>query len=76
MTEERRGQIVKIVHQLAEQAKISIRQERQKANDELKDVADENEKERSQKELQKLVDDANAKVETSAKKKEAEVMTV
>lgn len=76
MTEERRKQITKIVSQLAEAAKISIRQERQKANDGSKEIADENEKERVQKELQKLVDDANKKVEDSAKKKEQEIMTV
>lgn len=76
MTEERRKQITKIVHQLAEQCKITIRQDRQRANDEIKAIADENEKERLQKELQKGVDDANAKVESLAKKKEQEVLTV
>lgn len=76
MTEERRTQIKKIVHQLAEAAKISVRQERQKSNDLIKDIPDENEKERLTKELQKHVDEANLKVEDSAKKKEQEVMTV
>lgn len=76
MTEERRKQITKVVSQLAEAGKISIRQERQKANDEIKTIADENEKERAQKDLQKITDDANKKVEESAKKKEAEIMTV
>ncbi len=76
MTEERRTQITKLVHQLAEAAKISIRQERQKSNDLIKEVADENEKDRLTKELQKHVDDANKKIEDSAKKKEQEVMTI
>lgn len=76
MTEERRKQIVKIVGQLMEQAKISVRQERQKANDEVKQMADENEKERATKELQKHVDDANKRIEDSAKKKEQEVLTI
>lgn len=76
MTEERRTQITKLVHQLSEAAKISIRQERQKSNDMIKEVADENEKERLTKELQKHVDDANKKIEDSAKKKEQEVMTI
>ena len=76
MTEERRAQIKKIVSQLGEQAKISVRQERQKANDLIKAISDENEKERLQKELQKMVDDANKKVEEAAKKKEEEVMKV
>lgn len=76
MTEERRLQLKKIVSQLAEQSKISIRQERQKTNDELKTLEDEDEKERAQKDLQKLVDEANAKVEESAGIKEKEIMTV
>jgi ribosome recycling factor len=76
MTEERRKQITKVVSQLMEQAKIAVRQDRQKANDEIKAITDENEKERLTKELQKLVDDGNKKIEESAKKKEAEVMTV
>lgn len=76
MTEERRSQITKIVHQLAEAAKISIRQERQKINDATKEIADEDEKERVQKDLQKMVDDANKAIEEMAKKKEQDVMTV
>lgn len=76
MTEERRLQIKKIVSQLAETAKIAIRQERQKANDTAKEITDENEKERIQKDLQKMVDDGNKAIEDSVKKKEQEVMTV
>ncbi len=76
MTEERRLQVKKIVGQLSEQAKIRIRQDRQGANDALKEVADEDEKERGQKELQKIVDDANKSVEDSAKQKEQEIMTI
>lgn len=76
MTEERRGQIKKIVSQLAEAAKIKIRQDRQTVNDQAKQIAEEDEKERVQKELQRMVDDANKKVEESAAKKEKEVMTV
>lgn len=76
MTEERRKQITKIVSQLAEAAKIAVRQDRQKANDEIKLITDENEKERLIKELQKHVDDANKKIEDAAKKKDEEVMTV
>jgi len=76
MTEERRAQITKIAHQLAEAAKISVRQERQKINDASKEIADEDEKERVQKDLQKMVDDANKAIEDIAKKKEQDVMTV
>ncbi|OGJ62118.1 ribosome recycling factor [Candidatus Peribacteria bacterium RIFCSPLOWO2_02_FULL_51_10] len=76
MTEERRVQMKKIVSQLSEQAKIKIRQDRQAANDQIKTLADEDEKERLQKDLQKMVDDSNHKIEESAKKKEGEVMTI
>ncbi len=76
MTEERRSSLKKIVGQLTEQAKIKIRQDRQTANDVIKLLADEDEKERMQKELQKLVDEWNEKVENAAKQKEQEVMTV
>lgn len=76
MSEERRTQITKIVHQLAETAKISIRQDRQKSNDIIKLITDKDEKETLSKDLQKHVDDANAKIEDAAKKKEQEVMTV
>jgi len=76
MTEERRVQFKKIISQLAEQAKIKIRQDRQIANDQIKQLTEEDEKERLQKDLQKLVDEANKKIEESAKRKEAEVMTI
>ncbi len=76
MTEERRKHIVKVVGTLSEEAKIRVRKDRQTANDIIKDMADEDEKERAQKELQKLVDDANAKVVALAAAKDKEVMTV
>ncbi len=76
MTEERRTQITKVVHQLAEAAKIKIRQERQAANDAAKEIAEEDEKQRVQKELQHMVDAANKSIDDAAKKKEQEVMTV
>lgn len=76
MTEERRKQVTKIVKELAEQAKIRIRQDRQSANDEAKEIAEEDEKERVQKELQHLVDQVNMHIDESAKQKEKEVMTV
>ncbi len=76
MTEERRLQLKKVVKELAEQAKIRVRQDRQQANDALKQIADENEKERTQKDLQKLVDETNEKIDSAAKQKEQEVMTV
>ena len=76
MTEERRVQITKIVGQLSEQAKIKVRQDRHAANDAVKAIAEEDEKERCQKEIQHQVDEANKKIEEAAKKKNGEIMTV
>jgi len=81
MTEERRKQLVKFVHELAEKAKISIRNAR---HDELKMIKlqkDENEiSEDEQKDLestvQELVDAANLKVDEAAKHKEKDILTV
>lgn len=76
MTEERRKQVTKTAKELAEQAKIRIRQDRQAANDQAKEIAEEDEKERVQKELQHLVDQSNAKIDEMAKQKEKEIMTI
>jgi len=77
MTEDRRKEMTKIVHQLAEEARISIRQQRQTVNDEIKD--EENDEDRRYtllEELEKAVKSGNDKIEESKKKKEEEVMTV
>lgn len=76
MTEERRKQLTKVVSELAEASKIKIRQFRHEAHDIVKEEADEDERERGVKELQKLVDDANKKIEESTAKKSAEIMSV
>ncbi len=76
MTQERRVQLTKIVGQLEEDAKIKVRQVRQDAQAEIKKETDEDRKFTALEDLQKLVDDANGKIEESAKKKNAEVMSV
>lgn len=76
MTEERRTQLVKIVQKLCEEARITIRQHRQKAHDAIKEEKDEDVKETLAEFLQKEVDKANEKIEDSRKKKEEEVMTI
>lgn len=76
MTEERRMQLVKLVQKLAEEARISIRQGRQKAHDAIKEDPNETLRGSLQTELQKEVDKANAKVDELRIKKEEEVMTV
>ncbi len=77
MTEERRVELAKIVHQLAEEARIAIRQHRQRIHDKVKaEEKDEDLRHTLLDQLQKEVDKDNAKVEESMKKKEQEVMTV
>ncbi len=81
LTEERRAELTKIVHKLAEDARISIRNARQTAHEAFKKL--ENDKEISEddfhlanKHLQEAVDKANDEIEEIAKAKEKDIMTV
>lgn len=77
MTTERREQLVKLVHQLSEEGRISIRQQRQTAHDKIKDEEkDEDVRYTLLEELEKAVKSGNEKIEESKKAKEEEVMTV
>jgi len=78
MTEQRRKELVKILHKLAEDGKIAIRHARTDARDKIKklDGISEDEKKSAEKELQKVHDDEIAKLEALLKTKEAEVMAV
>src|SRR3989338_5885181 len=71
LTEERRKELVKLVHHYAEDARISIRNARQEAMAEFK-KAELSEDELHGKEagLQKQVDEFNKKVDEASKKKE------
>lgn len=81
LTEERRADLAKVVHRLAEEARISVRQARQKVHDQIKEShknseITEDEKTSAEKRLQEKVDDVNKEIESLAKAKEAEVMKV
>ncbi|PIR48254.1 ribosome recycling factor [Candidatus Peregrinibacteria bacterium CG10_big_fil_rev_8_21_14_0_10_55_24] len=77
MTEERRTQMVKTVGQLAEEARISVRQQRQKIHDLIKEgESDEDARYTGLDQLEKAVKAANEKIEEIKEKKEKEVMTV
>lgn len=81
LTEERRKDLVKIVYKLEEDAKIVIRTARQDANTHFKQLKStseitEDDLSGAEKRLQVKVDEYNAKLETMAKDKEKEVMTV
>lgn len=78
LTTERRTALKKIVSQKLEEARVSLRAEREKVwNDiqarEKKGEMSEDDKFRSKDELQKLVDEANKKLESVALRKEKEI---
>jgi len=77
MTEERRGQLVKMVHEMAEKAKISVRNVRHDAINHLdSDELSEDQMRDAKNDIQEAVDKANSEIETLAKNKESEVKTV
>ena len=78
LNEERRRDLVKVVHKLAEEGRIAIRHARTHARDAVKklDKAPEDDKKHAEKELQKLHDDYMAKLDDVLKHKEAEIMEV
>lgn len=80
LTEERRKQLQKVVHQKAEEAKIALRGIREKEMKTLKaqehdKLLSEDELKLEQKKLQEQVDMANKEVESIAQAKEHEVLT-
>lgn len=78
LTEERRKELVKVAKKFAEEGKVSIRQLRQTAMDEIKKDAGASEdmKKGAEKKLQEKVDAANKEIEEIIKKKEQDIMTI
>ncbi|HZF68021.1 MAG TPA: ribosome recycling factor [Gemmatirosa sp.] len=78
LNEQRRKELVKVVHKLAEEGRVAVRHARTDARDKIKklDGISEDEKTRAEKEVQKLHDDHIAKIEALLKAKEAEIMEV
>jgi ribosome recycling factor len=81
LTEERRRDITKLVSRRAEEARIAIRNVRRDALDKVKAAEksgeiSEDQSRRFQTLVQKLTDDTIGKVDSSLKRKEAEVMLV
>lgn len=81
LTEERRKDLVKVLNTKAEEARIAVRSVRE---DIWKDIQEaeqngemgEDEKFRGKEDLQKVVDEYNARIEGLRDKKEQEIMTV
>ncbi len=78
LNEERRKDLVKVVHKLAEEARIGIRHARTEGRDKLKklDHTSEDDVKHAEKDLQKMHDDFISKIDELLKGKEAEIMEV
>lgn len=81
LTEERRKELAKLVHQEGENTKIAIRNIRRDANQQVKDLLkekeiSEDEERRSEDEIQKTTDQAIKGVDEVVKAKEEELMAV
>jgi len=78
LNEERRRDLVKVVHKLAEEARIGIRHSRTEGREKLKKLehTSEDDVKHAEKELQKLHDDYITKIDDLLKAKEAEIMEV
>jgi ribosome recycling factor len=78
MNEQRRKDLVKIVHKFAEEGRVAIRHARTEARDKVKkqDGIPEDDKKHFEKDIQKVHDDAIKKIDELIKAKEAEIMEV
>lgn len=78
LTEERRKELVKVVHRFAEEGRVAVRHARTEAISKIKKTehVSDDEKKHAEKEIQKLHDDHLKAIEESVKGKEAEIMEV
>ncbi|HVT39364.1 MAG TPA: ribosome recycling factor [Gemmatimonadaceae bacterium] len=78
MNEERRKELVKVLHKYAEDGRIAVRHARTHSRDTLKklDGVSEDDVKHAEKELQKQHDEFIAKIDALMKSKEAEIMEV
>ena len=81
LTQERRKELVKMMHGRLEEARVAIRNVRRSANDDIRDyqkesMISEDESHKGQEDLQKLTDKYIAEVEAVGKRKEQEIMAV
>jgi len=78
MNEERRKDLVKVVHKFAEEGRIGVRHWRTEARNELKklDGVSEDDVKHAEKDLQKVHDEYIAKIDALMKAKEHEIMEV
>ena len=77
LTEDRRKELVKQVKQIAEEAKIALRNIRQEINNDIKkEKLPEDAEKQGNEEVQELINKYNKKVDDALKIKEQELMTI
>ena len=78
MNEQRRKELAKVLHKLAEEGRIAVRHARTTARDQLKKLngVSEDDVKHAEKDLQKVHDDYIGKIDQMIKAKEAEIMEV
>ena len=78
LSEERRRELVKLTHKLAEEGKVAVRHARHEGMARLKklDKLAEDERSRAEKDVQKLTDEHTAAIDKLLQVKEAELMEV
>jgi ribosome recycling factor len=81
LTRERRQELVKVLHKRVEDAKVSLRNIRRGANEDLREfekekMISEDDLERGEAEVQKLTDEYTGKIDELGRNKEKEIMEV
>ena len=81
LSEERRGEIKKVIKSMGEKCKVSIRNIRREANDDLKNLLKkkdigEDEEKKFEKTVQIFTDDHIKKIDEKVESKEKEIMTI
>lgn len=81
LTEERRKEMVRMLHNLTEEGRIAVRNIRRDVMSDLRELKSEGEvgeddEKRGEGDLQKVTDDAIAQIDEAMKAKEAEILTV
>jgi len=81
LTEERRREMVKVVHGVGESGKVSIRNIRRDVMHDLRELKKdgeigEDDERRAESELQRLTDEATKQIDEALKSKEAEILAV
>jgi ribosome recycling factor len=78
LSEERRKELVKVVHKLAEEGRIAVRHARTDTMSRIKKLekVSEDDKARAEKDVQKVTDEHIRQIDTLIQAKEAEIMEV